>query len=116
VIFILPIFVNLDASTSIIYRLSETVGDSNGDPISFADVTIEYGDRDSLTKEQETVQDGQYRFEDVPYKDDIQNITLVWKASEHSCVQEDPPEIDLGEHCQSVEQGIERSIHLTQER
>ena len=95
--------------------LNGTVQDSNGDPVSFANVTIEYGDGDALTEEQETEEDGQYRFEDVPYEGDIQNITLVWKASEEGYTQEDPPEVDLGELYENEEEGIERGITLTQE-
>jgi len=94
--------------------LNGTVVDSNGDPISFANVTIEYGNGDQLTQEKETGQDGRYRYEDVPYEGDIQNITLVWKASEEG-YQDGQSSLDLGRFLENEEEGIEREITLTQE-
>ena len=94
--------------------LNGTVVDSNGDPISSATVTIEYDNGDQLTQEQETGQDGQYRYENVPYEGDIQNITLVWKASEEGYIQEDEESVDLGRFLTNEEEGIEREIRLRQ--
>jgi len=95
--------------------LNGTVIDGNGDPVSFANVTIEYEDGEKLTTEQETGQNGQYRYENVPYEGDIQNITLVWRASEEGYIQEDTESLDLGQFLNNEEEGISRDIQLTQE-
>jgi len=103
-----------DEGEQVFRVLNGTVVDSMGDPVSFATVTIEDGNGNQLTQEQETGQDGRYRYEDVPYEGDIENITLVWKASEEG-YQDGQYSLDLGQFLENEEEGIERNIMLTQD-
>ena len=102
-----------DGTDQIIPYINGTITDQNEEPIGAASVDIEYGDGTELVTANTTNQNGVYRYESVEYKDNIEDITLVWTISAEGYQTKEETFEDITVF--DPESGINRGFRLEEE-